>query len=409
MLIPRTASSILSTRLAQFPAVAIIGARQTGKSTLLNLALPNATTFNLDLLTVRENLREHRDLLVLPSGTLVIDEIQKMPSLLEELKVLIDEDRARKGQFAISGSEQFQLMRGMQESLAGRLCLLKLYPLSWQELESAELVTRTRRDLGLFVVSGGYPELWNEGVPQSDRSQAWFESYLSLYIERDVCAHFGVQNAGLFLQFLRLVALRAGQLLNVAELSREVGASVPTLKEWFSILERSMIVSLVQPFHANLAKRLVKMPKIYFLDTGLLCHLLGLDHSASLDRHPYRGAIYENAVYSELMKRLAYLPGLPSVTFFRTHEGQEVDFIVERGIRRVGIEVKRSNSSASADAKQLQMLIDVGILDAGVVVTTQPDREPMRPKIHSVPFWDWSILQDLEQLGADEFETASDP
>jgi len=237
---------------------------------------------------------------------------------------------------------------------------------------------------------------WNSGDPDSDRVQAWFESYLSLYIERDVCAHFGVQNAGLFLQFLRLVALRAGQMLNISELSRDVGVSVPTLKEWFSILERSFIVSFVQPFHANLTKRLVKMPKIYFLDTGLLCHLLGLDRRESLDRHPYRGSIYENAVYVELRKRIAYMKGLPSITFFRTHEGLEVDFIVERGIHRIGIEVKRAAAGVAADAKPLQHLIDTGIIQAGAVVTTQLEVEPIRAKIHSAPFWDWSILKPLE-------------
>ncbi len=144
-------------RIEQFPAIALIGARQTGKATLFASALPKARTFNLDLLTVRESLREHRDMLLQTSGTLIIDEIQKMPSLLEEIKVLIDSDRGRKGQFALTGSEQFQMMQGMQESLAGRLCLLKLYPLSWQELVEAGLVQRTSQDLAGFVVLGVTP------------------------------------------------------------------------------------------------------------------------------------------------------------------------------------------------------------------------------------------------------------
>lgn len=397
MQINRSALTIAQKRLAQFPAIALIGARQTGKASLLAEALPQARTFNLDMLTVRENLREHRDLLSQPTGTIVLDEIQKMPTLLEEIKVLIDKERFRKGQFAMTGSEQFQLMSGMQESLAGRLCLIKLYPLSWQELESAGLVQRTRQDIARFAIFGGYPELWNQGAPHHDRSQGWFEAYLSLYIERDVCAHFGVQHAAQFLKFLRLTALRAGQLLNITELARDAGVSVQSLRGWLSILERSFIIALVPPFHTNLTKRLVKMPKLYFLDTGLLCHLVGLDLAEALDRHPMRGAIYENMVYAELVKQLAYRTGLPSISFFRTQEGQEVDFIVERGMHRIGIEVKLSSRSAVDDAKTLQFLIEQKLLDAGVVVTTQPHIEPMRPNIDSVPYWEWSILHKLFQ------------
>lgn len=401
MFIPRMGQLALLKSLQQFPSVAITGPRQSGKSTLLAQALPNSASLNLDLLTTRESLQENRGILSQSTGTLILDEIQKMPSLLEEIKVLIDAQRDRKGQFALTGSEQFQLMRGLQESLAGRLALLKLYPLAWQELESCGRLERTKTDLSKFVVQGGYPELWKEDGWDLERSHRWFESYISLYIERDICSHFGVQHASQFFHFLRLLALRSGQLLNIADLSRDSGMSVPTLREWISILERSFIIATVKPFFANLTKRLVKMPKIYFLDTGLLCYLVGLDSVSALDRHPLRGSIYENAVFSELLKRTNHLSGIPSIFFFRTHEGHEVDFIVERGINRIGIEVKRSGSATSSDAKILQSLMDANLLRRGIVMTLQADRHPVAPFVEACPFWDWSILDELTALPGD--------
>lgn len=394
--IPRKAQEMLETLMGEFPTVAIIGARQIGKSALLKHTLPDAPTFQLDELITRQLLVEDTALLFRSSGAVVIDEIQKMPSLLEPIKVLVDRRRSVKGQFALTGSEQFQLMRGLQESLAGRLALLHLYPLSWQELEEAGRVERSRDSVSLFMVRGGYPELWSESKSEPGRDYRWFAAYLSTYIERDVCAHFGIQHAAAFLKFLKLASLRAAQLLNITELARDAGVSVPTAREWLSILERSMIIRLVQPFHANLAKRLVKMPKLYFLDTGVLSYLVGLDSPSGLERHPLRGPVYENAVFVELVKRLANAPVPGEITFFRTHDGLELDFVVEQGARRFGIEVKTSGSANLSDLKGLRQLLEAGIIQRGAVMTMHAQSQTMAVGIEAVPFWDWSILEDLK-------------
>jgi len=394
--ISRQSQQQLATLMREFPAVAIIGARQTGKSTLLKHLFPDTPIFQLDELITRQLLSEDSSLLFRPHGTVVIDEIQKMPSLLEHLKVLIDQRRTQKGQFAVTGSEQFQLMRGLQESLAGRLALLHLFPLSWQELEAAGLVEQLRADVALFMVRGGYPELWSTEKADSGREFRWFAAYLSTYIERDVCAHFGIQNAAGFLKFLKLLSLRVGQLLNITELSRDACISVPTVREWLSILERSMIIRLVQPLHVNLAKRLIKMPKVYFIDTGILSYLVGLDSPSGLERHPLRGAIYENAIFSELTKRLSHLPGHGEIYFFRTHDGLEVDFVVEHGMRRIGIEVKTSSSPALSDLKGLRQLLDTKVIQRGALMTLQPQVQTMTADIAAAPFWNWSILDELQ-------------
>lgn len=381
--------------MREFPAVAIIGARQTGKASLLRNVFPDTPVVQLDELITRELLIEDRTLLFRNNGPIIIDEIQKMPSLLEQIKVLIDRRRSQKGQFALTGSEQFQLMRGLQESLAGRLALLQLFPLSWQELENAGMVERSRAAVSRFMVQGGYPELWQMPHNDTGYSYRWFASYLSTYIERDVCAHFGVQHAADFLKFLKILSLRAGQLLNISELARDASISVPTVKEWLSILERSMIIRLVQPLHVNLAKRLIKIPKVYFVDTGILSYLVGLDSPSGLERHPLRGAIYENAVFAELLKRTSALSHACGIYFFRTHDGLEVDFVIERGMQRIGIEVKSGGSPRLADLKGLRQLLDAEVIQRGALMTMQPQTQTMTPQIEAIPFWNWALLDAL--------------
>ncbi len=397
--IPRRAQQLLEILMAEFPAVAVIGARQTGKSALLNHVFPSAPIFQLDEVITRELLVEDNRLLYRNQGPVLIGEIQKMPALLEQIKVLVDQRRSTKGQFALTGSEQFQLMRGLQESLAGRVALMHLFPLSWQELEEAKRVERSREDVSLFMVRGGYPELWESPAGMPGRDFRWFAAYLSTYIERDVCAHFGIQHAAIFLKFLKLLSLRAGQLLNITELARDAAISVPTAREWLSILERSMMIRVVQPLHANLSKRLVKMPKVFFLDTGILSYLVGLDSPSGLERHPLRGAIYENAVFAELTKQLAEWAGRAEIYFFRTHDGLEVDFVVECGLQRIGIEVKSSGTASLSDLKGLRQLIEAEVIESGVVMTLQAQVQRMGIDVEAVPFWDWSILEALRESG----------
>lgn len=389
--IPRALAPTLSSILKTFPAVLITGPRQSGKSSLLSHELPDALHFNLDRVSVRERIESNLALLSSPR-TVILDEVQKMPQLFEELKAKIDAERTRKGAFALTGSEQFHLMRGVSDSLAGRIALQRLYPLSAQELLNAGHIERSPSGLQLILLRGGYPECWGNSLDTS----LWRQSYLDTYVERDVRAHFGVQQCEAFYRFLRLLAARAGQLLNMSELARDCHISQPTAREWLSILERSYIISVVYPWHSNLGKRYVKMPKVYFIDNGLLAHLLGLPEGVILDGHPMMGQLMENFIFTELIKRLSLSSFKASLFFYRTTDGAEVDFIVEQGMYRLGIEVKSWGTAPKlSELRALNELTRLGVIRQGVVLSQYPDVAHLAEHIEMRPWWN-SGLESLQ-------------
>ncbi len=258
----------------------------------------------------------------------------------------------------------------MRASLAGRIAIHTLWPFSWGELERAGVLGPNRQSLLELIIRGGYPSLWEDA---RIASSVWMQSYVDTYLERDVELHFGVSRLPEFIRLIELLAARTGQLMNVSELGRDCRVADTTVREWISILERSYIIRTVPPWHENPSKRSVKMPKVYFVDTGLLCYFLGIDSASSFERHPSRGAVFENFIFSEILKTLSLDARRSNLFFYRTYDGQEVDFIVERAGRRVGIEAKYTDSSKPNHGRHLKGLLDAGLLQEALLVSTSDD------------------------------------
>lgn len=365
MYIEREIQPTVQSVARSFPSLLVSGPRQVGKSTLLRHLFPQATLYNLDSAFTRAALEDTPSLLVPSQTPLLLDEIQKLPSLLEVLKSHIDANRDRNGLYLLTGSEQFKLMRGVRESLAGRIGLMNLYPLGVAELLTGGLLGTARADLLRVLFRGGYPDLWTD---RAAPIEVWMSSYFETYLQRDIELQFGVKHLREFIHFLKMLALRAGQLLNFSDLARDVHISDATAREWVSILERSFIIQTVSPWHVNQTKRLVKMPKVYFVDTGLLCYLLGMTSEEHLERYPKIGAVFENFIFSEILKTLSVSHHMSGIYFYRTADGDEIDYIVEHKGQRIGIEVKFTENPGTGAAKILQQLMSAGQLDAVAVV-----------------------------------------
>lgn len=318
---PRDMEASLLRASRQFRVIALTGARQTGKSTLLRRLFDKThryvTLDNPQDLKLAQNdpmlfFQEY-------SGPLILDEIQYAPELLSYIKMAVDRSPAR-AQYLLTGSQQFTLMKNLRESLAGRIALFQLYPMSITEGPIGS------RDYASRALRGAYPELL--ATRQLD-SARWFASYLATYIERDVQTHYHLEQTTRFRDFIFLLAGRTSQMLNLQALSNDIGVSVPTIKSWVKILEISQIVALLPPYHVNLGSRIVKAPKLYFTDIGLVCHLTGVHHKEALWRGPQAGALFENFVIQELIKAYANRGLTAPLFYYRTNNNLEVDLIIE--------------------------------------------------------------------------------
>lgn len=343
-----------------FRAVAVWGPRQVGKTWLLRRLTGELGGYDAVTLDDADALRQARSdpklFLQLHPAPLFVDEIQAAPELLPAMKMRLDASQER-GQFLMTGSQQFKMMRGMKESLAGRVGILRMQGLSKAEIEGrpaaepfapdldAAMRWRGRRPVwdvqSVYetVVKGGYPEC--HAVSGLDASR-YFASYIQTYIERDIREMVDVANISVFRAFMRVCAARTGQLLNYADLARDVGISVPTAREWLSLLEISGVVYILRPYANNLIKRATKTPKLYFTDTGLCSHLLGLATARDAIDAPNSGALLETYVVTEVMKSYWYSGTDAQFWFFRDAAGHEIDLIVERAGRLHPIEVKRA-------------------------------------------------------------------
>lgn len=302
-----------------YPVIAITGPRQSGKTSLCRHLFDDYKYVNLEDLTTRAIAADDPTKFLDSQGDrLIIDEVQNVPELLSMIQVRVDEDRSRR--YVLTGSCNFSLMHTMSQSLAGRVALFTLLPFSFPELGDSI----SGSTLESLMFQGQYPGVTVNGIPQ----QSFYSNYYRTYVERDVRDLLKLKNLIKFDTFVRLLASRAGSEFNASALATETGVSSTTISEWLSILATSYIVYTLRPYHANISKRLTKMPKVYFYDTGLLCYLLGIEGAENLENHMLRGAIFENLAISELIKRRLNDAREPNITFYREHSGKEVDAII---------------------------------------------------------------------------------
>jgi predicted AAA+ superfamily ATPase len=332
-MIARRASATLATLARGYPVVAITGPRQSGKTTLAKAQFPDKPYVSLEDPDTRAYVNEDpRGFLGRYANGAVIDEVQRCPALFSYLQTQVDHD-SRMGQFVLTGSQQFGLLSHITQTLAGRVGLIQLLPFSLRELQDAAAPIGSIDEL---LWRGLYPPIHDRGLAP----EQWFANYVMTYLERDLRQIIELRNLSLFQRFLKLCAARCGQLLNMSSLANDCGVTHKTIGAWLSVLEASYVVFMLQPHHQNFGKRLVKTPKLYFHDTGLAAHLMGIRDAAHLSIHAARGALFENFVISELQKN-RFNQGLASnLYFWRNNTGEEVDVLIEQGETLMPVEIK---------------------------------------------------------------------
>lgn len=358
MIIPRAAEETLRTLAKGYPIVAITGPRQSGKTTLARKVFAEKPYVSLEDLDQREFATEHpRGFLAqFPDGA-VLDEAQRCPGLFSYLQTRVDQD-GRAGLFVLTGSQQFHLLEGVTQTLAGRVALVSLLPFSLAELQA---VNRAPGSLEELLHGGLYPPIHDRRLDPG----IWYGNYVATYVERDVRQMIHVRDLGTFQRFVRMCAARTGQLLNLSGLANDCGISHTTARAWVSVLEASYIVHLMPPHHRNFSKRLVKTPKLYFLDPGLAAWLLGIQHARQLVIHPQRGALFETWVVSELLKA-RYSRGLASnLYFWRDRSGHEVDVVIEQGDTLIPVEIKAGQTVTRDYFRGLEKWLQIAGNSAG--------------------------------------------
>lgn len=387
-MIPRDAAPTLA-RLAQgFPLVAITGPRQAGKTTLAKAIFSEKPYVSLENPDEREFATNDpkRFLARFPNGA-ILDEVQRCPELLSWLQGWVD-GRKLMGDFVLTGSAQFDLIEGITQTLAGRVARVELLPLNAGEMAA---VNKLPDSLGQLLFQGGYPALYDRPIAPAD----WFSNYIATYIERDVRRLVNVRDLGQFQTFVKMCAARSGQLLNLASLGADCGVSAVTAKQWLSVLETSYIITLLRPHHSNYGKRLVKAPKLYFLDSGLAAWLMGIRDADSLETHAARGALFETWVVSELYKQQLNRGLAPDLYFWRDNTGNEIDLIFETPQGLQPIEIKSGSTYAqdwSRGLRKWQNLAKTQSLQPAIVYGGEVSFEREDLKI-----WGWQEVGRVTQ------------
>ena len=397
----RSLEPVISRAASEFPAIVLTGPRQSGKTTLFQHLFSGTHGYtSLELPDIRASAAaDPRGFLELHPPPVILDEVQYAPELLPYLKEAIDARRQERGLYLLTGSQNLLLMARVTESLAGRAAILRLLPLSQRESRrepekplpwERSWSQPTSRgpallDLWKSFLRGGYPEL----VVEPDRDmRLWHASYVQTYLERDVRSLRQIGDLTLFQNFLRALAARSAQLLNLSDLARDLGIALNTAKAWIAVLEATFQVIIVRPYFANVGKRLVKTPKVYFLDVGTLCHLTGLKDPEHAAAGPMGGAIFETAVLSEIVKTLSHRGQDPQVYFWRTAAGAEVDFVVAEGGRLIPLEVKLAATPRPSMARNLTAFQKdlEGLARPGYVIHPGQVRLPLAPGVVALPF-----------------------
>jgi predicted AAA+ superfamily ATPase len=344
----------------------VTGARQTGKTSLLRNLLPNVTYVSLDLpsLVAMAETESERFLAQYPSPV-IIDEVQRAPVLFRHIKRVVDDRRAEAGQFVLSGSQKFTLMREITDSLAGRCAWLELEALSAAEIREA--TPTTQLPLPNLLSRGLLPELWRQ---KTLKSRDFYAAYLATYLERDVREILNVTSLRDFERFIRIAAARSGQLLNQSDIAKDVGVAVKTIGQWISVLAASNQIVLLEPYFQNIGKRMVKTPKLYWAEPGLLCYLLGLDQR-SLEASPYLGTVWETFLFAELRKVIAATESPFTVWYYRDQRAREIDFVLEGSSELRFIEAKWTEMPSSHDAAAI-LQIDKELRESSLRVVPGP-------------------------------------
>ena len=323
--------------LKKYPILVLTGPRQSGKTTFLKSQFPAYRYVNLENLDNRNYaLNDPNGFLAEYNSLVIFDEVQRVPELFSYLQTKVDEDKMM-GQYILSGSQNFHLMRNITQSLAGRVALFKLLPFDIQEMQGAGWLDE---DYAVNLQRGFYPAIYDREIP----SKSFYSNYMQTYVERDLSELIHVKDLKQFRNFISLCAARSGQLLNLNSLANECGISQPTAKSWISVLETSYIVYQLQPYHSNFNKRITKSSKLYFYDTGLLCFLLKIKDASSLKISPFKGSLFENFVINEYVKQNYHQNRMLDFWFWRDAVGHEVDFIWQNTEKLNLVEVKASET-----------------------------------------------------------------
>ena len=333
--------------ITEYPVVTILGPRQAGKTTLAKESLKGYEYSNLEDPSVRSFAEEDpKAYLAQFESKVIIDEIQRVPQLLSYIQVIVDEKKSI-GKFVLTGSHQLQLQEAVSQSLAGRTAVLKLLPLSISELNDEGILFDSFES---YCVNGFLPRIYDQSI----RATTVYSNYYQTYVERDVKLLINLKDLSLFEKFLKLLAGRVGQLLDYGNLSNDVGVDTKTIKKWLSILEASFIIFKLTPFYENFGKRVIKSPKYYFTDVGLLCFLLGIEKKEQVRRDPLVGNIFENLVVIDCLKERYNLGKVDNLYFFRDSNGNEVDIVYQDGRDLIPIEIKSSSTFITKFSKGIR-------------------------------------------------------
>ncbi len=317
--LPRLISSKIEEAAKFYPVIVVTGPRQSGKTSLCRYLYPNFKYVNLENISTRASVANDPILFLESLGdNVIIDEVQHAPDLLSMIQVRVDENKNLR--YILTGSSNFSLLRSVTQSLAGRAALFTLLPLSFREFPAEQ----TEKSIDRLIWQGQYPGVIANGFPAYD----FYRNYYNTYVERDLRDLLKLRNLLTFDKFVRLLAARVGSEFNASAFSREVGVSSNTISEWLSLLATSYITYPLQPYFSNLSKRLTKMPKVYFYDTGLLCYILGIENHEQLENHPLKGTLFENLAMGELLKQRYNNAKDPNLYFYREKSGIEVDAIL---------------------------------------------------------------------------------